>query len=199
MDLLSLNLTALIVFLVPGFIANRLYRAYYPVKTISDSNSVISSLISSLWIYAIIKLAETRLNFSLNENLDKNPSANTTIILLLAAYVWGILRIVIHKLKEILATRISALSFLYPDPGAIWPKVASHTPTNWAKVKLTDGTCYLGWISHWKYDPDIETQDFLLSSAKRVDDLLNITYEVSGIGVYLKTSDIISVEFYENT
>jgi len=62
-------------------------------------------------------------------------------------------------------------------------------------VYLDDGAIYLGWIKEYTFDPDVESNDFLLAGAKRVDDNLNTTYLVNGQGVYLNTRNVKRIEF----
>ena len=40
-------------------------------------------------------------------------------------------------------------------------------------VYLDDGSIYIGYIYEYRFDPDCDDQDFVLSDAKRVDEDLN--------------------------
>ena len=64
-------------------------------------------------------------------------------------------------------------------------------------VTLTDGSKYLGWISEWTYDPNESDQDFLLSNAQKIDENFNMIYEIDGKGIYLRTSWVVSIEFFK--
>ena len=67
----------------------------------------------------------------------------------------------------------------------------------WAVIFLDDNSIYLGFIGTYRYDPDATDQDFLLAKAKRVDENLNVQYEIDGLGVYLNTRNVKRIEYYQ--
>ncbi|MEZ4271721.1 MAG: DUF6338 family protein [Myxococcota bacterium] len=83
-----------------------------------------------------------------------------------------------------------------PDPISTWVVINAERPTEWALVVLDDGTRYLGWISNWTFDPDAPNFDFLLKSAKRVDEHLNIQRVIDGRGVYVRSEKLHHIEFF---
>ncbi|MEZ4271720.1 MAG: hypothetical protein R3C68_09905 [Myxococcota bacterium] len=59
------SLAAGLLFVLPGFVANELYRAAFPAKKDSDFARVVWSVVYSLIILAVAQLIDRKLNVSL--------------------------------------------------------------------------------------------------------------------------------------
>jgi hypothetical protein len=114
--------------------------------------------------------------------------------LAVAGLLFGTLLIAIRWTRFTLSKKYATFSWLEPDPQSIWRKV-NQSSNEYAVVYLDDGAIYLGWIGEYTFDPDAESNDFLLAGAKRVDDQLKTIYLVNGQGVYLNTRNVKRIEF----
>ena len=116
------------------------------------------------------------------------------VALAVAGLLLGTLLISMRWTRFSVAKKYEWLRGLEPDPQSIWVRVNQPT-AEYAVVYLDDGAIYLGWIREYTFDPEAETNDFLLAEAKRVDEHLNTIYLVNGQGVYLNTRNVKRIEF----
>lgn len=189
------DLVEFVIYVIPGFLVVEIYRASYPAKQKSEFQQIGWSILYGLFIVSVVKWVDKlALQNTLYSNYNGIPGLRFTFTLLLMGIICGLLLILLHKLRYYLSKK-QVIKFLAPDPQSIWAKINQIENKDWCAVYLDDGAVYLGYISEFTFDPDKEYQDFLLSCAKRVDDQLEIKYEISGIGVYLNTKDIKRIEF----
>lgn len=190
------NIIEFILYITPGFIALEFYHAFYPVKERSDFVQIAWSIIYGVIIFSLVRwVDENLLNYALNSNKLGFPDFRFIIILLGTGLVVSGFMILIHIIRFKLSIISPKISKIAPDPYSIWAKVNQPSNKDWAVVFLDDGSIYIGWISKYKFDPNIENQDFLLTRAKRVGGDLKEKYIVDGIGVYLNTKDVKRIEF----
>jgi hypothetical protein len=192
------NVFALILYLVPGFVALRTYRARYPVTRATDLETLIWSLVHTFVIHlGLVGLSGALDRPSLNL-LSRLPASKEfatvdgTVVaaLLVSGFIWGLILITIHWLRR-------TLPFLpTPDQQSVWPVIASLAPRRqlWALIRLKEGPIYLGWIDTFTFNPDHSDHDFYLKPAFRVDETMTVRQDLSEGGVYLNTRDVQSLE-----
>jgi len=190
------NLVEFVLYVIPGFLVVEIYRAAYPAKEKSEFQQIGWSILYGLVIVAIVKWFDKNvISHSLFSQTTWIPGLRFTSALLLAGVIFGLLLILFYKSRFYLSNKIKYLKRIAPDPQSIWAKVNQPTNKDWCVIYLDDGSIYLGYISQFTFDPDKESQDFLLSDAKRVDEELKEKYIITGIGVYLNTKDVKRIEF----
>jgi hypothetical protein len=189
------RLADFILYIMPGFIALQLYRAQYPVKRLSEFLQVSWCVIYGIVLAGTVRWVDHRfLNGVLHTDAAGLPWLRFVVALAVAGLLFGTLLIAVRWARFTLSRKYVRLSGLRPDPQSIWAKV-NQSSTEYAVVYLDDGAIYLGWIREYTFDPDAESNDFLLAGAKRVDDQLNTIYLVNGQGVYLNTRNVKRIEF----
>lgn len=189
------HLADFVLYIMPGFIALQLYRAKYPVKQLSEFLQVSWCVIYGIVLASTVRWFDHRfLNGLLHGDEAGLPWLRFVIALAVAGLLFGSLLIAIRWARFTLSRKYETLSGLEPDPQSIWRKV-NQSSTEYAVVYLDDGAIYLGWIREYTFDPDAESNDFLLAGAKRVNDQLNTIYLVNGQGVYLNTRNVKRIEF----
>lgn len=180
------NLINVFYFIIPGFIATEIYRSEYPMKHDTDFARLAWSVATSVLLFMFAALIDTRSSLGFLSFETAIPPVRT-MLLFAGLTVWaGLLAIAVDRMRH---------KSGFSTKCRTWANVNS-TESQWANVVLDDGSRYLGWISDWTYDPDESDADFLLSEARRVDENLNVIYEVSGKGVYLRLSSVRCIEFY---
>lgn len=196
----QISFLEIIIFLIPGFISIKIYRAKYPVKKRTNLEKIMWSITNGLFILFIVKLLDIlffKYKFKFSRLNLKNFLAEENIVfiilLLSVGIIIGFIRILFHKLRFYLANKFNSLSNITPDPQKLWPVINKKSNEDWAVVFVDDGSTYLGWISDYTYNPDDDNHDFVLSDAKRVDEKLNEMYKVNS--VYFNTKDVKRIEF----
>lgn len=190
------NLVEFIIYVIPGFLVVEIYRAAYPAKEKSQFQHIGWSILYGILNVTFIKwIDKNLLSNSLYSQSDGIPGLRFTIALLLFAVILGLLLILFYKSRFYLSNKSKFLNRIAPDPQSIWAKVNQPSNKDWCVVYLDDSSIYLGYISQYTFDPDKESQDFLLGDAKRVDENLIEKYVVNGIGVYLNTKDVKRIEY----
>jgi len=190
------NIVEFVLYVIPGFLVVEIYRAAYPAKEKSEFQQIGWSILYGLLIVAIVKWIDNNiLSNSLYSQNNGIPGLKFTVALLIAGVFFGLLLILFYKSRFYLSNKSKYLKRIAPDPQSIWAKVNQPTNKDWCIIYLDDGSIYLGYISQFTFDPDKDSQDFLLSDAKRVDEDLNEKYIVTGIGVYLNTKDVKRIEY----
>lgn len=189
------NLIEFLLYIIPGFVALQQYRAVYPARQLSRLGEIAWSAIYGLIAVLFVTWTD-RLLFSNALRSDTQGITEPRFVLSLLVVGWlvGWCRAGVDAARFKLVEKFPKLSFFQPDLKSIWVRI-NQPNDNWAVVFLTDGAIYLGWVSHYRSDPDQEDQDFLLSDARRVDETLNTKYIVDGQGVYINTKNINRIEF----
>jgi len=185
-----------IAYVIPGFLSLQVFRSFYPVKRKSDFYQISWSIIYGVLITSFIKLVDGKyLNNILEANKEQFPSFSFIICLVAVGTLLGLLFVGFYKLRFSLAIKFEYLKWILPNPQSIWIEINQVNNLNWAVIFLNDGAIYLGWIKKYRFDPNLENQDFLLTNAKRVDEKLKEKYSIDGEGVYLNTRDVKRIEF----
>jgi hypothetical protein len=190
------NIAAILLYVLPGFLAWEIYYSYFPAKKKSDFGEIAWSIIISIALYTIVKITDSKLKLNLFQDGSVFPRVRTIIILFILGAIFGAILIGIRTLRFYCANRFLTLSFVKPQEKSTWAAINSKKESSWACIKTTDGTMYLGYISLWKYDPNDTEYDLLLSQARKVDENLDTIYEISGEGVYIRSQNITTIEFY---
>ena len=183
-----------LLYLAPGFLAMRLYRACYPANRMSQFEGIAWSIVHSFII--LLGLAGTSwivdnnaLNlFNLNGNSTIQPK--TILVLLVGGIVWSLFLIGFYWFRKI-------IPFLPdPDSQSIWPVVATHAPDDelWTLVRTKQGIFYFGWLDKYSFDPAAENHEFVLRPAYLLDADLEVKRNLKQGGVYLNTRDIECLE-----
>jgi hypothetical protein len=189
------HLADFVLYIMPGFIALQLYRAKYPVKKLSEFLQVSWCVIYGIVLASTVRWVDRRFLSGLLHSDDAGlPWLRFVIALAVAGLLLGTLLIAVRWTRFTLSSNYTPLNWLEPDPQSIWRRV-NQSSTEYAVVYLDDGAIYLGWIREYTFDPDAESNDFLLAGARRVDDQLKTIYLVNGQGVYLNTRNVKRIEF----
>jgi hypothetical protein len=192
------DLIEFILYIAPGFIALELYCAAYPAKERNQFAQITWSMIFGILIFIFIRwVDENFLSYFLNSKISGFPTFRFILVLFIAGLLLGYLRIAFHYFLFKLSLLHDRLKFMAPDTQSIWAKINENSNKDWAVVFVNDSSIYLGWISMYTYNPNVENQDFLLSKARRVDETLNTLYIIDGQGVYLNTKDVKRIEFVQ--
>lgn len=184
------NVILIIMFVVPGFIANRIYGSYYAGIKDSDFGRIVSSI-----IYSIICLLITTGLFALcggkfSFDTDGKSITLTQIVVLIAvSYLYGFALIGIEKFKR------------KYFPGQIkeqstWAHINSVHKNSWVVVHLKNGDKFLGWIRYWKFDPNSPCEfDLFISDVDKVDEKLTVEYHLNGPGLYVISTEVSHIEY----
>ena len=190
------NLVNYLLYVVPGFISVAIYRSFYPAKKDSDFARLAWSIVYGILIYAVADWLIQHFYWSLELNPNRFPSVGALGLLFTLAIIAGYFRVLWQASRFAVVKQCRWLRFLRPARRTVWAEVNSEEPTEWAVVKLKDGSRYMGYISNWTFDPDATEHEFILSEARRVDDDFNPLYEIQGRGVYMRTSAVDHIEFW---
>ena len=190
------NIVDFITYVAPGFIASEIYYSQFPVKQRTPLTQLAQSVIGGLVVVSFIRWIDSALLFGLlHSNAAGVPDIRFAAALIGGGLLAGYLAVLQLSARSALASRYPRLGWLSTGPDSIWQFVNRPSVADWATVYLHDGSIYLGWISRYRFDPDQQDQDFLLTHASRVTDRLRIIHPVDGIGVYLNTRDVSRIEF----
>jgi hypothetical protein len=182
-----------------------LYDKKYPARKDSDFRWAALSLIYSFAILGLLIVTEKVLGLDLHCSrvlmISNSKDAISTIdaramgsLFVGSIVVYGFM-VGVRESREWLSQRYNRLSRLAPDPQRTWFKINLKRNDDWAVVYLDDNSIYMGYVSDYTFDPNMDDQDFLLSEARRVDDKLNTIYLVDGVGVYMSTRNVKRIEF----
>jgi hypothetical protein len=195
-----------IALVAPGFIAVEVFRSAYPVKTRSDKSNLYLYVVYSLICASILSLLSQHSSISvLGLKVPSRGTAFYPVVLLVVGWLVGQGCIIYYWSRHRLSKTCRHLSWLRPDPQNTWNRINSDFDKQWAYVFLKDGSVYLGYIRFWNFDPDSQTQDFFLGSARRVDESMDIRGRKSpkwkeryliGTGVYINTSEVSRIELH---
>ncbi len=184
-----------VLYITSEFIALEIYREHYPVRHLSEFTQITWSVIWGVVIYAIVVSVDTEfLSNNLNSRASIFPNFKLLSALFIAGYIGGKFGVLLQSSLFKLSI-FSPLKKIAPKHRSIWTLVNNPTTTDWAIVFLADNSIYMGGIKYFTFDPNSESQEFLLTRARRVDENLNEIYLVDGIGVYLNTKDVKRIEF----
>ena len=194
------NLADFIVYIAPGFIATEIFKAFFPAKDRNAFSQLTWSIVWALIIVTFIRVIDSAI---LGNNLHSHTSSPLAeirfiISLILAGVLFGLIGVLQLKARIWLAHNNEFLENLAPGRDSVWLMINDPDVDDWAVVSLSDGSKYLGWIVNYKYDPNEKDQEFLLGHARKVDEKLKELYLIDGIGVYLNTRDVISIEFVKS-
>ncbi len=190
------NIIGLILYIAPGFLTMEIYHAFYPVR--ERNNFILStwSIIYGVTISAIVRgIDSILLNNILKSNKSTFPSFPFIVVLFTVGIIIGLLLVLINRIRFQISQKWPQFKAISPDPRSTWARINQPSNEDWAVVFLDDGAIYLGWIKYYTFDPNADNQDFILSHAKRVDENLNVKYEIDGFGVYVNTTNVNRIEF----
>lgn len=190
------EIIGLILYIAPGFLTMEVYHVFYPVR--ERNNFILSawSIIYGVTVFTLVRSIDSALlNNILQSNKKTFPTFPFIIILFFFGILVGLFLVLINRFRFVISQKWPQFKVIAPDPRSTWAKMNQPSNEDWAVVFLDDGSIYLGWIKYYTFDPNADNQDFLLSHAKRVDEKLNIKYEIDGFGVYLNTKDVKRIEF----
>ena len=196
------DLSEILLFLAPGYIAIRLIRLWHPVKEKDSFHDLVSSVVIGFFITGLLKLIDEKyLDFFLGSNTTSSglPSIRFYFSILFSGVIAGVVLIGLSKLYGSITKDSVFLGFLSSGTDPVWLNINSPDTEDWAIVYLDDKSIYLGWIKDYSYNPNFEDQDFLLSKAIRLDENLNKVSKINGIGVYLNTRDVKKIEFVKGS
>lgn len=192
------DLAEFILYVVPGFIAIETYRFVHPAKKRHHIYGITWSVFWGLFISSFIKYIFNlyKLEFGLN--------IWTSSAILITSALAGLIGVYQRQIRFAMSLHYEKVKWLFPpwlipDSQTIWAAIQEENKSNWVVVFLNDGSSYFGKISRYTFDPDLDSQDFLLSNASRLKENNEIDYEISGLGVYLQTRDVVRVEYFEGS
>lgn len=189
------NFFEFVLYITPGFIAIYTYRLKYPVKEKDSFTEISCCVLCGIVIIAAIKWIDKNwLDYFLHSESTGIPGGRLTLAIVVSGVIGGLLGIVQVEIRNYLAKKVKLLRFLSKSTDTIWEFINAKTQKDWFLIFLNDGAIYSGWISKYCYDPNNQSQDFLLSDANRVEENLKTVYIVDGLGVYLNTKDVKRIE-----
>ena len=186
-----------IIYIIPGFIALSVYYFLIPTRKRSDFERLISSIIFSIPIYAIILFFENLLNLYLR--------ANKEIYIPLSWFIAVILGLMLSKIVSSVWFNniITSIGIKFKLKPRVWNEVFDLPEAKWVRVVLSNGNVYIGSLSLYSLDPNDPDKDIFLHPAyllkKQSDNEIKSTeFEIVEIiekGVYIRGANIVSVEF----
>jgi hypothetical protein len=190
------GLVEIILYVLPGFVANEVYKAFYPVRDRGHFPQLAWSVaVGVLLTTALVEADSVWLSGALGSTTDSIPELAFIAALFSFGILVGLGRALLRFVRYKVANTWPLMKWLAPDPQSIWVHVNQPSNQDWAVVFLRDGSVYLGYIKYYRFDPEESDQDFLLSYARRVNENLEQVYAVPGQGVYLNTRDVTRIEF----
>lgn len=187
-----------ISYLLPGFIALQIFRWVYPVKKRDQFETITLCLLLAVLLFNSVKLIDQRyLKNILESNSSGFPNFLFTLSLMLSGVLGGLILVAITEFSNWLGRKVNFLNFLISNPDTVWQKINNKKNQYWALVFLENDIIYLGWIKYYTFFPDSNEHEFLLTKAKRVDEKLNVIYEINGLGVYLSLSEVKRIELLD--
>ncbi len=194
------NLLEFLLYIAPGFLAVELYNCYFPAKERNSFTQIAKSVICALIIISVVQyLDQNYFAYFLQSTSPGLTNTKYIIALFLGGIIAGFLAVFQLKVRSSLAENYQNLSWLAKEPDSIWQKINSPTNRDWAVVYLNDASIYLGWITEYQSDPNLNNQDFILNNAKRITEDFEEIYIVDGIGVYINTKDVNKIEFVKGS
>ena len=194
------NLLEFLLYIAPGFLAVELYNYYFPVKERNSFTQIAKSVICALVIISVVQyLDQNNFAYFLQSTSPGLTNTKYIIALFLGGIIAGFLAVFQLKVRSSLAENYQNLSWLAKEPDSIWQKINSPTNNDWAVVHLNDASIYLGWITEYQSDPNLNDQDFILNNAKRITEDFEEIYIVDGIGVYFNTKNVNKIEFFKGS
>ena len=182
------NIYQLLIYIVPGFLANEVYRSRYPAKKISDVDKIIYSLIYTIFILTVLQLFGYQIP---NEQGNILSIIINSMIPILSGIVLGVLLIFGWKIRL-------KITFLGPSQVSVWGEILEKYKTCWAVVTLSDGnTRYMGWVSLYSFDPNELIQELFLKDVMLVDEHHQLIQNMTGEGMYFKSDNIMSLEIFQ--
>lgn len=192
------DISTFLLYVAPGFIAIEIYRHFYPSKERPSYVYLAQTVVLGVLVLFIVRAIDFAFpELRLHSDTSGVPGTGLAFALGVTAVAFGLLWAGQLRFRGWLSKRAQWLNWLAAEPDAIWPYVNRPAVDDWAVVYLDDGSIYRGWIKRYRFDPDADHQDFLLSNAARVDDDLNEKYPITGIGLYLDTRNVNRIEFFE--
>lgn len=178
----------ILLFIIPGFITNRVFTNHFPGVKDSDLGRIVSSIIYSLLCLGvacfIFKICGSDFTLESGKIISFEVFA-----LLLISYLFGWLLILLENLKrKYFKSKIREQS--------VWAYLNKQREDSWVVVHLKSNDKYLGWMKNWKFDPNNPNEfDFLIADARKVDSEWNEIYKIDGEGVYFVSSEISHIEY----
>jgi Family of unknown function (DUF6338) len=192
------DLIEFILYILPGFIAIRVLRAVHLVARPSDFQQTAWSLMVGVAIVSVVRwLDSAYFGLALHSDSSGVPHPFFFLSLTAVGVLVGVALTGLDTMRLRLAEAQPKLRWIAPDPQTVWAKINRPSNTDWAVVFLDDGAIYIGCIATYRFNPDVENQDFLLAEAARVNENRETEYEVNGVGVYLSTKNVRRIEFFK--
>lgn len=193
------NVIKLIYYVVPGFIALRVFRFFIPCRDTSDFRILVSSLIWSLLILTSLVGLQNILPKILDCKIQWNFASGERIYFLVSIpfglfTAWIFAGIFKSKWFSLFLEKIGVNYTVAPS---VWGKVMEMSKGNeyWVKVTLRNGKMYLGYPRYCTSDPNDTEKELFLEHAYLIKD--NDYVKIEGKGVLLTKSELTSVEFIE--
>lgn len=161
------KLVVFILFVIPGFVALRVYDLLYPTERIDGLRRLVEAVSYSCINYAILSpLLIPYWSTLMNPSLDKGIAIFTLIsVLFLApvglAFLWRYLRLVLAR-----------NGILHHPTGRPWDFVFQKQPRCWVKIYLKDNETVLGgYYGHKSFASSApEQQEIFLEEAWKLND-----------------------------
>lgn len=186
-----------LIYVMPGFLALRMYRSAYPGRQMSDLIMTAWSLILGIIVSSAVKwIDKTCCHNYLRSTSSDFPDLPLIFALFCGGLLLGGVLVFGHWARFHLAVKFPKFfGRIAPDPLSIWAYVNQPSNRDWAVVYLENDAVYIGGITKYSTVPDAEDQDFLLTDASRVEEDLSVKYKVEGGGVYINTRNVRQIEF----
>ena len=155
------NIVDFIIYVLPGFIATEIYYSHFPARQRSAFTQLTQSVIGGVIAVSALRWVDERLlRGALQSAATPSPSPLFIASLLLSGLALGYIMVAQLDLRSYLTKRFHSLAWLSSSPDSIWLFVNQPSVQDWAVVRLKDGPIYLGWISRYRFDPELSIRIF---------------------------------------
>jgi hypothetical protein len=184
------NLVAVVLFLLPGFLAILFFQYLVPSREKSDLQTTVLSVASSVGLSYLSGLFYNLLDLLSKIKINLTPSK----------FVFSLTSLIIGVLLASLIAKItrsdSFSNIVKRKPfGRPWDHFLDSTANTVVKVFTTDNKAYVGIIKEFSVDPSDDVQEIILWKPVYFDAYTKKLYRVKEVEtVLLKGSAITSIE-----
>jgi hypothetical protein len=197
------GIVSILLFIIPGFVAHQFYSSIVPSRHLEEKHRILSSIIASAWLYAIISpaLALLYANGAFEAKARKDHPYIAALIasalLLFYPLLAGLVFAYIQQSDKLSKFRIR-FGFRHPSPRA-WDHVFSRGEDYYVLATLDDGTKIGGlWHGNSFAGDDAATTDLYLARQFVVDETGKFLREVERTrGCYIEQRRIRHLEFFQ--
>lgn len=188
------SLIAVVLFLLPGFLAIMFFQYLIPTREKSDLQTIVLSVASSVGLSYLTQTFYGLINYLSQLNLSLKPSKFVLSFTGLIIGLW--LAMLLAKLFRSKKFDNFNSHFLKRKPfGRVWDHFLDAPPNTAVKVFTSDNKIYIGIIKEFSIDPSDEVQELVLWKPVYYDSFYKKPYRINEVNtVLLKAHSITSIE-----